>query len=133
MDWLTIAKQYEQEYIDKTTALLQIPTLLDEFDETNLEEPFGKPIRQALDWSLETAKQDGFLTKDIDHYAGHIELGEGEEVLGILGHLDVVPTGGNWRYPPFSATYENGRIYARGAMDDKGPTMAAYIAMRMVK
>lgn len=133
MDWLTIAKQYEQEYIDKTTALLQIPTLLDEFDETNLEEPFGKPIRQALDWSLETAKQDGFLTKDIDHYAGHIEMGEGEEVLGILGHLDVVPTGGNWRNPPFSATYENGRIYARGSMDDKGPTMAAYIAMRMVK
>lgn len=133
MNWLEIAKKYENEFVEKTTSLLKIPTLLDKFEESNLEEPFGKEIRKALDHMLALGKQDGFLVKDIDHYAGHIEMGEGEEVLGILGHLDVVPTGGNWNHDPFSAYIENGRIFARGAMDDKGPTMAAYIAMRMVQ
>jgi len=133
MDWLKLAEKYRQEYIEKTVKLLQIPTLLDAYNPANIEAPFGTEIRKALDLMLETGKNDGFLTKDIDHYAGHIEMGEGEEVLGILGHLDVVPTGGNWRNPPFSATIEDGRIYARGAMDDKGPTIAAYIAMRMIQ
>ncbi|MBU0997083.1 MAG: dipeptidase PepV [Firmicutes bacterium] len=133
MDWLKIAKEYQNEYIEKTVKLLQIPTVLDRYDETNLEAPFGKNIRQALDFMLNVGKDDGFKTLDVDHYAGHIEMGEGDEVLGILGHLDVVPTGGFWTNPPFSATIIDGKIYARGSMDDKGPTMAAYIAMRMVK
>ena len=53
--------------------------------------------------------------------------------LGILGHLDVVPAGGKWSNPPFSATQIDGKIYARGAMDDKGPTVAAYLALKLVK
>lgn len=133
MDWLKIAQKYRQEYIDKTVKLLQIPTVLKQYDETNLDEPFGHEIRHALDFSLEMARKDGFTTKDIDHYAGHIEMGQGEEILGILGHLDVVPTGSDWNYDPFGATIKDGNIYARGSMDDKGPTMAAYLAMRMVQ
>jgi len=82
---------------------------------------------------LKTAEDDNFVVKNIDNYAAHIEMGEGEEVLGILGHLDVVPAGGKWHNPPFSAYEHEGKIYARGAMDDKGPTVAAYIAMKMVK
>ena len=133
MNWLEIAKNYEQEFVDLTTKLLQIPTVLELYDPTNLEEPFGKEIREALDFMLETAKADGFTVKNIDTYAGHIEYGSGEEVLGILGHLDVVPTGGKWTNPPFSATLKDGKIYARGAMDDKGPTIASYIALKMIK
>lgn len=133
MNWLKIAKQYENEFTEKTVKLLQIPTLLDHYDETNLEAPFGKEIRRALDYLLDTAKADGFTTLDVDHYAGHIEIGEGEEILGILGHLDVVPAGGFWTNPPFSATIIDNKIFARGSMDDKGPTMAAYIAMRMIQ
>ncbi len=133
MDWLKIAENYRNEFIEKTTDILQIPTVLEKYDEKNLEEPFGPEIRRALDHLLAVAQNDGFTTLDVDHYAGHIEMGEGEEILGILGHLDVVPTGGFWRNPPFSATLEDGKIFARGAMDDKGPTMAAYIAMRMVQ
>lgn len=133
MNWLEIAQEYKQEFITKTREILQIPTLLDQYDASNLEEPFGKNIRKALDHMLSLGEQDGFSVKDIDHYAGHIEIGTGDEVLGILGHLDVVPTGGNWTHDPFSAFMEDGKIFARGAMDDKGPTMAAYIAMRMIQ
>lgn len=133
MNWLEIAKKYESEYIEKTTKLLQIPTVLEKYDESNLEEPFGHNIRKALDFALDMGKKDGFKVLDIDHYAGHIEMGEGKEIVGILGHLDVVPTGGAWSVPPFSATIQDRRIIARGSMDDKGPTMAAYLAMRLVQ
>jgi len=133
MNWLEIAKQYEEEYKTTVKELLKIPTVLKDYQPDNLEEPFGHEIRQALDFMLEMGKKDGFKVKDIDHYAGHIEFGQGEEVLGILGHLDVVPAGGKWDQPPFSAYEKDGKIYARGTMDDKGPTIAAYVAMKMIK
>ncbi|MDD3126430.1 MAG: dipeptidase PepV [Candidatus Izemoplasmatales bacterium] len=133
MDWLKIAKNYESYFLEKTRNLLKIPTVLEKFDPNNLEAPFGENIRKALDYMLTMAEIDGFKTKNVFNYAGHIEMGEGKEILGILGHLDVVPTGGKWTYGPFDATLKDGKIYARGSMDDKGPTMAAYIAMKMIK
>ena len=41
--------------------------------------------------------------------------------LVLMHHMDVVPAeGGAWRFPPFSATLDNGYIWGRGALDDKG-------------
>lgn len=53
-------------------------------------------------------------------------------MLGILSHLDVVPSGDNWTFPPFSATISDNKIYGRGAIDDKGPTIACLYAMKYV-
>jgi len=133
MDWLKLAKQYESFYIEKTQALLRIPTVLDKYEPNNLDAPFGLSIRKALDHMLTLAEIEGFKTKDILHYAGHVEMGEGKEILAVLGHLDVVPTGGKWDFDPFGATLKDGKIFARGSMDDKGPTMAAYLAFKMIK
>jgi len=133
MNWLEIAKNYKEEFIRLSKELLQIPTVLKAYDPENFEEPFGPEIKRALDYMMNLGKSDGFKVKNIDNYAGHIEFGEGEEILGILGHLDVVPAGGKWTNPPFSATEIDSKIYARGAMDDKGPTIAAYIALKMIK
>ena len=60
-------------------------------------------------------------------------MGEGEEILGILCHVDVVPAGSNWTYGPFEGTVTDGKLFGRGAIDDKGPTIAAWHAMKMVK
>lgn len=133
MNWLELAKKHRDEFVMLTKEILKIPTVLEKFDPDNKEAPFGLDIKQALDYMLDLGKKDGFYTKNVDNYAGHIEYGQGEEVLGILGHLDVVPAGGKWSNPPFSATEIDGKIYARGAMDDKGPTIAAYIALKMIK
>ncbi|GAA3320337.1 hypothetical protein GCM10020331_030920 [Ectobacillus funiculus] len=38
-----------------------------------------------------------FVTKDLDGYAGHIEMGQGEELIGVLCHVDVVPEGDGWK------------------------------------
>lgn len=73
------------------------------------------------------------MTKDIDGYAGVIEYGEGEDTLGILGHLDIVPLGEDWTKDPLKVTVNDGYVFGRGVMDDKGPTLAAYYALKLVK
>ncbi len=92
--------------------------------------PFGKSVREALDYTLALSTKLGFRTRCIDGYAGDAEFGEGAEYVGVLGHLDVVPEGDGWQYPPYGATLESGYIYSRGSEDDKGPTYAALFAAK---
>ena len=134
MNWYELAKAREQELVAELTALLQIESVLDE-DNTSSEQPFGPGPRAALDFMLEKGAEQGMATKNIDNMAGHIEMGEGAEALGILCHVDVVPAGdlSTWNYPPFEGRIVDGKLYARGAIDDKGPTMAAWMAMKLVK
>ncbi|QHT47463.1 dipeptidase PepV [Bacillus sp. SB49] len=129
MDFKLWSETYEQEFIEKAKQLLAIPSVYEESEEY----PYGKPINDALQKMLEIAEQDGFATKQVDGQAGHIEFGHGEELIGILGHLDVVPAGEGWSTEPFNPVVKDGNLYARGAQDDKGPVMAAYIAMKMLK
>lgn len=132
MDFYEYVLAHKEEIIEHTKELLRIPSILEEFDEKN-QHPFGEEINDALEYMLSLAEKDGFLTKNVDSYAGHIEYGSGKELLGILCHLDVVPTGDNWTNPPFEPTIIDGRLYARGSIDDKGPTMAAYFALKFLK
>ncbi|ERJ13618.1 dipeptidase PepV [Haloplasma contractile] len=125
-------EKYHDDFLKKTVELLKIPSVLDG-DTASEEKPFGEGIQKAYEYMMNLGEKDGFRSKNIDNYAGHLELGEGDEVLGILCHLDVVPTGDNWNHPPFSGTVKDGKIFARGAIDDKGPTMAAYYAVKMLK
>lgn len=120
----------KQEIITKTQELIQIPSVYEKSD--NPYEPFGKNANKALEYMLSLGKQLGFRTKNIDGYCGYIEFGEGEELVGIIGHLDVVPAGDNWTYPPFSGTIFDNKIYGRGAIDDKGPVIASLYAMKAV-
>ncbi|MGI8316740.1 dipeptidase PepV [Halobacillus mangrovi] len=129
MNMNRLSQEYEQEFLDKVTKLLEIPSVYEQSESY----PLGKPIDDALRTMLSIAEEDGFTTKNVDGRAGHVEFGEGEEVLGILGHLDVVPAGKGWSTPPFEPVLKDGKLYARGAQDDKGPVMAAYIAMKLLK
>ncbi len=74
-------------------------------------------LRQAL-------KPLGFATRQLDF--GDVKnfwakLGDKPKTLLFVGHTDVVPTGPaeQWKYPPFTPTIENGKLYARGAADMK--------------
>jgi succinyl-diaminopimelate desuccinylase len=94
--------------------------------------PFGPKVRQALDFILDKGKSLGFTIRDIDGYAGEIEYGSGnDEVIGILTHADVVPLGDGWTRSQ-GEIYE-GRIYGRGVVDDKGPTVAVLYALKQIK
>ncbi|MCA0982430.1 dipeptidase PepV [Halobacillus yeomjeoni] len=124
-----LSLNYESEFIEKVSQLLSIPSVYEESDVF----PYGRHIDDVLNEMLSIAEADGFVTKNIDGQAGHIEYGDGEELIGVLGHLDVVPAGDGWTTPPFKPTIRDGKLYARGAQDDKGPVMAAYIAMKLLK
>ena len=95
--------------------------------------PFGRDVRKMLDRAMADAKSLNFAVRDFDGYVCDITLGEAEERIAVLGHLDVVPVGDGWTKPPFDAVIENGRMYGRGTNDDKGPSLAALFAMRAVR
>ena len=123
-------KTNKDEMIQKLQELIQIPSVYSE--SKNPLMPFGENANKALEYMLDLGNQLGFRTKNIDGYCGYIEFGEGKEMLGIIGHLDVVPSGDNWTYPPFSASIFDNKIYGRGAIDDKGPVIASLYAMKYV-
>lgn len=126
----TKIKELQKEIIQKTQDLIRIPSV-NTFS-TNPNKPFGEAANDALIYMLTLGKELGFRTKNLDGYCGYIEFGEGEEILGIIGHLDVVPEGEDWTYPPFSATISDDNIFGRGAIDDKGPVIASLYAMKIV-
>ncbi len=96
--------------------------------------PLGEPIQQALDHTLKLAEKLGFPGgQDIDGYAGYIETGAGEEMLGVLAHLDVVPAGEGWTTEPFGGEIRDGRVYGRGAIDDKGPAISTLYALAAIQ
>jgi len=96
--------------------------------------PFGEECKKVLDYTLELGKRLGFRTKNIDGYCGYIEFGEGEEMVGIIGHLDVVPANfeDGWTSNPFQAEIRDNKMYGRGTIDDKGPVIASLYAMKAV-
>ena len=101
--------------------------------ETEPGAPFGRDVRNMLDRAVADAKSLGFSVRDFDGYACDITMGEAEEKIAVLGHLDVVPVGDGWTKPPFDAVIENGRMYGRGTNDDKGPALASLFAMKAIR
>ena len=122
---------HKEELLKDLFDLLRVRSILgtDITDET----PFGSGPREALDMILSFGERDGYKTKLVENKAGHIEVGEGEELFGILGHVDVVPVvEADWTSHPFKPEIRDGKIFARGSLDDKGPTMAAYYAVKLL-
>ena len=128
----SIIDSMKDEMVETLQKWIRIPSLK---AEPQPDAPFGTEIRKALDTAVEDCKRLGFQTEIFDGYAAHADLGEGDdkEALGILAHLDVVPEGDGWIYPPYGAEIHDGRMYGRGTSDDKGPAVAALYAMKAVQ
>ncbi len=117
--------KYKEPMIQDMISLVEIPSVIDEAEEGA---PFGVEIQNALEKTLEISKALGFRTFiDPEGYYGYAEIGEGEGLFGILGHLDVVPAGDpeQWESPAFEPEVRDGKVYGRGTQDDKGPMIAA--------
>ncbi len=95
--------------------------------------PCGDGPAAALQAALDIAGGMGFVTHNLDNYVGFVEYGEGEEYIAVLGHLDTVPEGNRWTFPPFSGRVHDGRIYGRGALDDKGPILSALYSLKAIR
>ena len=95
--------------------------------------PYGEGPKAALDDVLALGEKLGFRTGQADNRVGWIEYGEGEEMVGILGHVDVVPAGDGWTHPAFGAEIHDGVLWGRGCLDDKGPVIMAVYALKAIR
>ncbi len=130
-DFLKLADKYFDSAVNDLKDLISAKSVLDEFKPES-DAPFGLGCKEALEKMLNIAKRDGFDTLNDEGYAGEIKYGSGED-LAILGHLDVVPADGAWNTDPFVGTIIDNKLYGRGATDDKGPVIASYYAIKMLK
>lgn len=134
MNYRTLANQYFDSFKKDLKTLVSIPSVRDK-EHANTNAPFGPAVQDALETMLAMGKRDGFATKNFDGYAGTITIhdaGPDAESVGILGHLDVVPAGDGWTRPAYDLTQEKGWLFGRGVLDDKGPLLAAYYAMKIL-
>ena len=120
----------KDDLIETLKGWLRVPSLKAEAEPGA---PFGPELRRMLDLALADARRLGFAPRDIDGYAADMEVGQGEETVAILTHLDVVPAGEGWHTPAFEPVEKEGKLYARGAVDNKGPSVAALFAMKAIR
>ncbi len=133
INWQNEVETIKEELMADLKELLAIDSVRD-IEHRTTEYPLGPGPAFALQKVLSFGERDGFKTKNIDNVAGHIDHGpDGAEILGILGHVDVVPAGQGWVTDPFEPIIKDGKLYARGSSDDKGPSLAAYYAIKLIK
>ena len=109
---------------------IRVPSVRAERSAANA--PFGAEVRRALDTALADLERLGMRPRDIDGYCCDAEIGEGEETIAVLAHLDVVPEGDGWTHDPYGGEIVDGRLIGRGTSDDKGPGVAAMFAMKAI-
>lgn len=125
--WLS---KKEDAMVEDITSLVEIPSVSGEQEGSA---PYGKTCRAVLYRMLEIAGRYGFTCCSFRDKCAVIRYGNGTKKIGIWGHLDVVPEGTGWLYPPFSCTRKGDFLIGRGVQDNKGPAIAFLYAMRYLK
>lgn len=131
-------KKYFNDIVNSTVEILKFDSSLKAAEENC---PFGKETADCLQYFLSLAESMGFETRNYDNYVGEVVFGEGKD-FAILAHLDVVPAGSGWKYPPFGGVINDElsdggvagtKIWGRGAMDDKTPAIVCLYALKALK
>ena len=119
------------EQVQSLQELLAIPSV--SRGEPAPGKPLGAEVDRALEYTLDLARKLGFSeVRSLDGYCGLVDAGQGEEMLMIMAHLDVVPGGPGWTGDAFRPEIRDGVLYGRGVMDDKGPAVSALYALQAV-
>ncbi len=132
MDVKSMVESYRGELLSRLGSLVSINSV----EGTPLADaPFGAGPRDVLHAALKMLEDDGFKTVNLDNMIGYAEMGEGDQLIGIIGHLDVVPANkeDGWNTDPFVMTEKDGILYGRGVADDKGAVVASMIAMKIIR
>ena len=124
----------ENDIIALEQALVRIPSVNTGFMPTGDETPVCELARDFLAEDgieaeiLESAPNRGNLIARLEGRSGNAGL-------MFMSHTDVVPVEdeSKWRFPPFSATIADGRVFGRGATDCKGLLTAQLMAVRILK
>lgn len=136
MDNRETIEQYIDEHFQTTLRGVQKIIKIKTIKEESIDgAPFGLGLKKGLEETLNIAKDLGFKTVNLDNYIGYAEFGEGEDYIGILGHIDVVPEGehSKWSVQPYSGDIVERDMISRGALDNKGPIISALHSMKALK
>ncbi|MEB5952154.1 Sapep family Mn(2+)-dependent dipeptidase [Enterococcus innesii] len=132
MDPLTAS--IEANWSEFLTLLSEVMQIASVKGEPAPHAPYGKGPREVLAYVMEKSAAYGFQTTVIDDAIGYAHWGPTDtDYIGVLGHLDVVPAGSDWSYPPFALTEKDGNFYGRGILDNKGPIISCLFAMKLLK
>lgn len=122
---------HEEELARDAARLVRIPSVS---EPSQGAQPYGSGCAQVLSAFLELAEGYGLKTSHFENRVGRLELAGGSgPCIGLWGHLDVVPEGGGWLYPPYGAKRTGDFLIGRGAQDNKGPCVAAMYALRCLQ
>lgn len=136
-----VMDKYFDDIVRSTVDIVRFDSSIKPFDGENGEYPFGKETADCLNFFLQLASDMGFETHNYDNYIGEVVFGKGKP-FAILAHLDVVPAGNGWKYPPFGGVINDDisdggvvgkKIWGRGTMDDKCPAIVCLYALKALK
>lgn len=111
---------HRDEMVEEICRLIQHESIADDKAQPG---PYGQPCRDVLDTYLEIGSRHGLAARNHDYHVGELfcpEWSGRKKRIGLMGHLDVVPAGDGWIYPPFRATVKDGWIIGRGSQDNNG-------------
>lgn len=118
--------------VEDIARLVRIPSVSNRKAD---EGPFGKGCRDCLDEMLAIGREHGFDTKNYEYYVGSIGNTDHDwsNTIGFWNHLDVVPVGNDWTYPPFEAVFKEPFLIGRGSQDNKGPAIGILYMMKCLR
>ena len=91
--------------------------------------PHGRKSHEALMFVQAMLEKRGYAVRNFENSVITSDIGPTPPFMGILAHVDVVGVGDGWETDPFKMVIKDGKIFGRGASDDKGPAIAALYAM----
>ena len=113
----------KQEMIDFLFSLIETETVNPPGDEYLLHDTIMKCMKE-IGAEVEIISKD----EKRPNYIGRI--GSGEPSVAIISHTDVVPAGEGWTHHPFQPYQKDGKIYGRGALDNKGCLAASWAGIK---
>ncbi len=122
-------QQNRQNHLDQLCQLLRIPSL-------SADSSYAAELQKAADWLVQRFEQMGLKTMQLGSGGPPLVYAETRPVNGgpivlVYGHYDVQPPDplDLWVSPPFEPTIRDGKLYARGATDDKGQMLTHVLAL----
>ena len=118
---LQYARANETKFRDEFFDFLRIQSI-------STDKAFSKNVRQGADWVVARMKEVGIEKAEAVPTTGHpmvcgelMKAGPDKPTVLFYAHYDVQPADPLefWESPPFEPTIRNGKIYARGVVDDK--------------
>ena len=91
--------------------------------------PYGPESRAVLALAQSMLEEKGFAVSNFEDIMISADLGPAPPLMGILAHLDIVEASDGWDTDPYKLTIVDGKMYGRGVIDNKGPSVAAMYAM----